>query len=93
MIHFVDGAASAIEQARTTAGGVDVQISGGASVIRETAGADLLDDLQIHLTPVLLGSGVRLFDGFDPAVRLEQVRVIDSPEVTHLRYRVRRATG
>ncbi len=58
-------------------------------MIQQSLDAELLEELQIHLTPVLLGAGVRLFDRVDPGrVQLEPVRVVDSPAVTHLRYRV-----
>jgi dihydrofolate reductase len=85
-----DGIESALEQARAAAGEKDVQISGGADIVRQFIEAGLLDELQIHLAPGLLGDGVRLFDRIDTAdaVELEVTRVIDSPRVTHLRYRV-----
>jgi dihydrofolate reductase len=84
-----DGVESALEQASAAAGDKDVQIAGGADIIRQFVEAGLLDELQIHLAPVLLGEGVRLFEGIDPEnVELERTRVIDSPRVTHLRYRV-----
>ena len=84
-----DGVESALEQASAAAGDKDVQIAGGADIIRQFVEAGLLDELQIHLAPVLLGEGVRLFEGIDPeTVELERTRVIDSPRVTHLRYRV-----
>jgi dihydrofolate reductase len=84
-----DGIESAVEQARAAAGDKDVQVAGGADVIQQSLDAELLEELQIHLTPVLLGAGVRLFDRVDPGrVQLEPVRVVDSPAVTHLRYRV-----
>jgi dihydrofolate reductase len=84
-----DGVESALKQARAAAGEKDVLISGGADTIGQFVEAGLLDELQIHLAPVLLGEGVRLFEGIDPrSVELERTRVIDSPRVTHLRYRV-----
>ena len=84
-----DGVESALGQARTAAGEKDVLISGGANTIGQFMEAGLLDELQIHLAPVLLGNGVRLFEGINPEnVELECTRVIDSPRVTHLRYRV-----
>jgi dihydrofolate reductase len=84
-----DGLESALEQARAAAGDKDVQISGGAATVRLFIEAGMLDELQIHLAPVLLGDGVRLFDRVDPEpVELEVTRVINSPRVTHLRYRV-----
>lgn len=84
-----DGIQSALKQARAAAGEKDIQISGGAAIVRQYIEAGMVDELQIHLAPVLLGDGVRLFDGIDPdAVELEVTRVIDSPRVTHLKYRV-----
>jgi dihydrofolate reductase len=84
-----DSVESALEQARAAAGEKDVLVSGGANTLGQFVEAGLLDELQIHLAPVLLGEGVRLFEGIDPEnVELERTRVIDSPRVTHLRYRV-----
>ncbi len=84
-----DGIESALEQARAAAGDKDVRIAGGANAVGQFIEAGLVDELQIHLAPVLLGEGVRLFEGIDPeSVKLERTRVIDSPRVTHLRYRV-----
>ena len=84
-----DGIEAALEQARAAAGDKDVHLAGGASVVQQYLKAGLLDELQIHLAPVLLGDGVSLFDrlGVD-AVRLEASRVIASPSVTHLRFQV-----
>ncbi len=84
-----DGIESALEQAKAAAGDKDVQIAGGANTVRQFLEAGLLEELQIHLAPVLLGEGVRLFDQVDlERVELEPTRVIDSPRVTHLRYRL-----
>jgi dihydrofolate reductase len=84
-----DGPGSALEQARTAAGDKDIQIAGGANTIQQFLEAGLLDELQIHLAPLLLGDGVRLFEHIHPErVELEPTRTIDSPRVTHLRYRV-----
>jgi dihydrofolate reductase len=85
-----EGIESALEQARAAAGEKDIQIAGGADIVGQYIEAGMLDELQIHLAPVLLGDGVRLFDRIDTedAVELEVTRVIDSPRVTHLRYRV-----
>ncbi len=64
-------------------------MAGGANVVQQCLKASLLDEIQIHVVPVLFGDGVRLFDGLDPTPReLEITRVIDSPGVTHVRYRV-----
>jgi dihydrofolate reductase len=84
-----DGIESASEQARAAAGERDVAIAGGADVVRQYLTAGHLDELLIHIAPVLLGGGVRLFDGEGrAAVGLEQIRVAESPGVTHLTYRV-----
>ena len=84
-----DGVESAVRQAKAAAGDKDVSVAGGASVAQQCLRAGLLDELQIHVAPLLLGGGVRLFD--DPGaeqIELEPTRVIESPGVTHLRYRV-----
>jgi dihydrofolate reductase len=86
-----DGIESALEQARAVAGDKNVALGGGADVVQQYLKAGLLDELQIHVVPLLLGGGVSLFGslGIDQA-ELEQTRVIASPSVTHLRYSVRR---
>lgn len=83
-----DGVESAVEQARAVAGDRDVVVYGGANVAQQVLNAGLLDELELHLVPVLLGGGARLLDGLDPTIRLERTRVVDSPAVTHLQYRV-----
>jgi dihydrofolate reductase len=84
-----DGIESAIEQATAAASDKDVQIAGGANAVQQSIKAGLLDELQIHLAPVLLGDGIRLFEQMGPEdIELEGTRVIDSPLVTHLRFRV-----
>jgi len=84
-----DGIEAALEEAKAAASENDVSIAGGGDVVRQSLNAGLVDEFQIHLAPVVLGDGVRLLERLDPErVRLERVRVIDSPTVTHLRYRV-----
>ena len=84
-----DGVEAAVEQARSAAGDKDISVGGGASVIQQCLRAGLVDEMQVHIAPILLGSGVRLFDGLDGvSIELEKTRVIDSPGVTHLRFRV-----
>jgi dihydrofolate reductase len=84
-----DGIRSALEQAKAAAGGKDVSIGGGADVAQQYLKAGLVDELQIHVAPLILGSGVRLFDRLgDAQIQLEKTSVIDSPAVTHLRFRV-----
>jgi dihydrofolate reductase len=84
-----DGIEAALERARAAAGEGDVSVAGGANVVQQYLGAGLLDELQIHLVPVLLGNGVRLLDRLDSErIEVQKSRVIDSPAVTHLSYRV-----
>jgi dihydrofolate reductase len=83
-----DGIETALDLARKAAGEKDVQISGGAEVAQQYLRAGLLDELQIHVAPLLLGRGVRLFGELEPA-ELEITSVMQSPAVTHLTYRPR----
>jgi dihydrofolate reductase len=84
-----DGIESALEQTKTAAGDKNVNIAGGADTVQQFIRAGLLDELEIHLAPVLFGEGIRLFDQMGPEhVELENIRVVASPRVTHLRYRV-----
>jgi dihydrofolate reductase len=84
-----DGIESALEQARAAAGDQDISVAGGANTVQQYLKAGLLDEIQIHLVPVLLGEGVRLFDHLGTEqTELERTRVIESPDVTHLRFRV-----
>lgn len=83
-----DGIESACEQAREAAGGRDVAVHGGAQTINQCLAAGLLDELELHVVPVILGGGARLLDGLSPKVSLEQVRAIEAPGVTHVKYRV-----
>ncbi len=85
-----DGVESAIAQAREAAGDQDVMISGGATVAREALAAGLVDEIRLDLVPVLLGAGVRLFEGGDLAGSLEQRSVVEGRAVTHLTYGVLR---
>jgi dihydrofolate reductase len=88
--HFVtDGVESALAQARAAAGDQDVDIAGGASAVSQILAAGQLDELWLHVVPVVLGAGEPLFDGAGE-VRLEQVKVVASPTVTHLKYRILR---
>jgi dihydrofolate reductase len=83
-----DGIEPALEQAREAARDRDVALAGGASVAQQYLAAGLLDEIQVSVAPVLLGGGVRLFDHRDDPVRLEPTRILSSPRVTHLRFRV-----
>lgn len=86
--HFVtDGIESALAQARAAAGDRNVAVAGGASTVQQFLRAGLLDELHLHVAPIILGAGERLLDDVgDPT--LELVETIASPVVTHLRYRI-----
>ncbi|MEV0321635.1 dihydrofolate reductase family protein [Streptomyces sp. NPDC050658] len=87
--HFVtDGIASALEQARAAAGKGEVSVLGGATTINQYLAAGLVDELRLHIAPLTLGAGTRLFDGVPP-LQLEQVRSRAAGLVTHVTYRVR----
>lgn len=84
-----DGIESAIERAKRAAGDGNVAVGGGASIARQSLEAGLVDEIQIHLVPVLLGEGIRLFERSGIGkVELEKTRVIEAPGVTHLMYRI-----
>jgi dihydrofolate reductase len=89
--HFVtEGPGAALEQARAAAPGADwILIAGGANTINQYLRAGLVDEFQLHVSPILLGGGERLFDDLgDAPPKLERTREIEGPTVTHLRYRV-----
>ncbi len=86
--YVTEGVEAALAQASRSAGDKDVQVCGGAHTVREALNAGLVDELLLHLAPVLLGDGIRLLDGVDPSVHLEITQVVDAPDVTHLRYGV-----
>jgi dihydrofolate reductase len=84
-----EGIESALEQAKGAAGEKDVGLGGGADVAQQYLAAGLIDELQLNVTPVLLGDGARLFeDGSGAGLELEPTLVVETPDVTHLRYRV-----
>ncbi|MFJ9820148.1 dihydrofolate reductase family protein [Streptomyces sp. NPDC101151] len=83
-----DGIHSALDRAKAAAGDRNVDIAGGASTVQQYLGAGLIDELQLHVVPALLGEGLRLFEGRGACRRnLEPVRVVDTPLATHLKYR------
>ena len=93
-IEFVtDGIEVALGRALAAAGSRDVLVAGGASVAQQALATGLADELHLHLAPVLLGGGVRLFTDGVTATTLERESVIESPAVTHVRYRVRHGPG
>jgi dihydrofolate reductase len=84
-----EGIESALSQAQTAAGDKQVYVIGGANVAQQYLQAGLLDDIQLHLVPLLFGEGKRLFDHIGTRhIHLERTRVVESPGVTHLRFRV-----
>jgi dihydrofolate reductase len=91
--YVTDGIASAVERAKAAAGDKDVAVAGGGRLVRQVLAAGLLDRLELHIAPVVLGDGMRLLDpdlglADKEAIELTVDRVIDTPEVTHIRYRV-----
>jgi dihydrofolate reductase len=88
--HFVtDGIESALAQARKAADGKDVTLGGGANAIQQYLAAGVIDELEMHVVPLLLGAGARLLDHFDARkVKLAPIRTIAGPGVTHLKFRV-----
>ncbi|MEE6258490.1 dihydrofolate reductase family protein [Plantactinospora sonchi] len=91
--YVTDGVASAVEQARAAANGKNIAVAGGGNLLRQVLEAGLLDELEIHIVPVVLGAGMRLLDGgldlgdFE-AIELAPTRVVHTPRVTHIRYTV-----
>lgn len=92
--YVTDGLTSAIDQARAAADGKDVAVAGGGTLLRHVIRSDMLDQLDVHIAPVLVGDGMRLFDPADlglagnEAIELTPTRVIEAPDVTHIRYRI-----
>jgi dihydrofolate reductase len=91
--YVTSGVASAIDQARAVANGKNVAVAGGGTLLREVLKLGLLDELELHIVPVILGEGMRLLDadlavGVREGIELTPIRVVHTPDVTHLRYRV-----
>ncbi len=88
-----DGIEKAVELAKEAAGGKDVAVAGGGTLVRQMVAVGLIEQLELHITPVLLGDGQRLFDASlglapDEGIELVPTRVVETPEVTHIRYAV-----
>jgi dihydrofolate reductase len=88
---FVSGVDEAVKRAREAAGGMNVNVMGGADVIRQALAAGIVDELTIIIAPVVLGGGKRLFEGFSESLELEHQGVRQSPFATFIAYRVKRA--
>jgi len=91
--YLTAGIASAISQARAAANGKNVAIAGGGTLLRQVIKLGLLDELELHIVPVILGTGMRLLDpglgvGDKEAIELTPARVVATPDVTHIRYQV-----
>lgn len=90
--YVTDGIVSAVHQARAAANGKNVAIAGGGTLLREVLAAGLVDELELHIAPAILGAGMRLLDDLGPvgqgAIELTPTRVVHSPRITHLRYTV-----
>jgi dihydrofolate reductase len=82
------GIASAVAQARAAAGDKKVHIMGGASVIQQALNAGLVDRIHLHIAPVILAAGTKLFDNLSESIELERIEVIESQFATHMRYRI-----
>ncbi|MDX6610274.1 MAG: hypothetical protein QOF85_2199 [Solirubrobacterales bacterium] len=83
-----EGIESALEQAKAAAGDRDISLAGGAEIAQQYLAAGLIDEMLLNVVPVLLGDGTRLFENLGGAeVRLEQVQMIEAPDVAHLKYR------
>ena len=85
---FVAGVETAVERALETAGGKDVNVMGGADIVRQALAAGLIDELTLIIAPVILGGGKRLFEGFTESLDLQQLGVRQSPFATFIDYRV-----
>jgi dihydrofolate reductase len=82
-----DGIESALTQAKEAAGDMDVFLGGGADSINQYLAAGLVDEIELHVAPIMLGGGERLFEGVGD-LKLEQLRAVEAPGVAHLKYRV-----
>ena len=89
-VFVTDGIENALQRAQEAAGSQDVQVNGGADIARQFLNAGLLDEVRLHLVPVVLGAGTRLFDGVRSDVRLSPSSATTSALVTHVTYEVER---
>jgi dihydrofolate reductase len=86
---FVDGIEAALARAKATAGDKYISVMGGANIIQQFIQKGLVDEIQIHLVPVLFGSGTRLFDHLGSEhIQLEKTKVVEGGQPVHLRFRV-----
>jgi dihydrofolate reductase len=92
-IFITEGIEAALEQAQQAAGSQDVLVNGGADMARQFLNAGLLDEVRLHLVPVILGAGTRLFDGVRPSIRFVPRDAQSGPGVTHLIYDLEHAAA
>ena len=90
---FVEGVEAAVARARSAAGERWVSLGGGPDVARQCLAAGLVDEVQLHVVPLVVGHGLPLFTVGMAPLRLTPIRVVDAPNVTHLRYRVEKTAG
>jgi dihydrofolate reductase len=84
-----DGIAAALDQARTAAGKQVVTVMGGANIGQQYLAAGLVDEISLHIVPVLFGAGTRMFDHLgEQHIKLEPISVLDTPTAIHARYRI-----
>jgi dihydrofolate reductase len=81
-----DGIAAALDLARSSAGGRDIALAGGADIARQYLSAGLVNEMELHVAPILLGKGERLFDGLADLHGLRLVRTVVAPDVIHLKF-------
>ena len=86
-VFVTDGIESAFQQAKQAAGGRDVLLGEGANLVQQYLAAGLVDEFELHLVPILLGDGERLLEHVGD-LQVEQVRTVEAPGVTHIKYRV-----
>lgn len=88
-VFVTNGLEDALSQAIQAAESREVVIMGGANIAQQFIRARLLDEIQLHIVPIILGNGIRLFDQLgEQPIKLEPMRVVEAPEITHMRYRV-----
>ncbi|TMB68215.1 MAG: dihydrofolate reductase [Chloroflexi bacterium] len=88
-----DGIESALQQAKEAAGGKDILLGGGANVAQQYLAAGLIDEMDLHIVPILLGGGERLLENIGGSgPKIEPVRAIEGPGVVHLKYRIAKTT-
>lgn len=86
--HAATGIADAVAQARAVAGGKDVSLMGGADIFRQALTARFVDEIELHVVPVLFGAGTRLFEALPAQIKLEPTGIVDTPLARHIGYRV-----